>query len=257
MYPLITIPTRGRTDKQTTLEYLPESIHEHVVLVCPKEERKALRSNYPSVTVVAQPDSVQTIAAKRAWIMNTMFRKTFRDRKFCWMFDDDLYFNVFLPKLNLHRSVTNYKKESERFWLRQFPKLCTQYRVAGIGTKAFAPKGGLRENYHLGFAFGMHRSVVKSIEWDRIALYVDIDYTLQFLRQGIRIGLTYDMTIQQRAAESKGGLEGERTDDLVQKSLEKLLKFHRGYIKVKEASGQHSMSNTRISWAKAAKDGGL
>jgi len=257
MYPLITIPTRGRTDKQTTVEYLPKEIHKHVVLVCPKEEKKTLKKNYPSVNVVAQPSSIKTIAAKREWIMKVMFKEQFPDYKYAWMFDDDLYFSVFLPELNLHRSVSNYPKESRRFWLKKFPVLCKKYKVSGIGTKAFALKGGIRDNYHLGFAFGMHRSVISKIKWNRIDLYVDIDYTLQFLRRGIRIGVTYDMTLQQKLAAAPGGLSGERTDERVEKALQKLLKFHPDFVKRKDPSASHAMSNTRISWAKAAKAGGL
>ncbi len=256
MYPLITIPTRGRVSQQTTLQNLPLEVHKHVVLVCPADERKMLREAYPTVRVMAQPAAVTTISQKRAWIMTKMF-KQFDQYRYCWMLDDDLNFSVFLPKLNAHRTVSKYPKASKKFWLRTFPKLCREYRVAGLGTKFFALKGGVRENYHLGFAFGMHKSVVGQIKWNRIAFYEDIDYTLQFLRKGIRIGLSYDMVVQQRAAEAEGGLTGERTNELVEQSLEQLIEFHPEFVKKKEASGAHFMSNTRISWAKAAKAGGL
>jgi hypothetical protein len=249
----IYIPTRGRTTSQLTVERLPEYMHKHVTLVCPRDERKALKAAYPGVNVARQPDDITTLSRKRQFIMEELAAED--GNKYAFMMDDDLYFYVFNGEK--HVVAGSDPKAEKRFWLRNMVELCDKYRVVGLGTKAFAPKGGVKENYHLGFAFGMHRSAVKKVEWNRMRYYEDIDYTLQLLKKGVRIGLTYDMALAQRKADAPGGLSGERTREAAQKSLRKLLKLHPDVVKEKTPSKNHPDSNTRISWKGAAKIGGL
>lgn len=246
----IYIPTRGRTTEQLTLSRLPKYIHDRVTLVCPLKEAKTLRKNFPTVEVLAQPDSIQTIAAKREWIMKQS------PHKFAIMMDDDLYFYVFNGERHTVPSAEN-KEHVRKFWTKTLPKLCKKYHSIGFGTKAFAPKGGIKENYHLGLVLGFDKKAVKAIEWNRIAFYEDMDYTLQLLKKGIAIAVTYDMAIAQRKADAPGGLTGERTREAAKASLKKLLKLHPDVVKEKPPSASHPDSNTRVSWRGAAKIGGL
>lgn len=247
----IFIPTRGRVDRQLTVERLPPQMHSNVTLVCPRAEVKTLAANYPGVRVLAQPDSLKSLHRKREWIMKSS------RYPFSFMFDDDLYLYVFSPKQDKHVVAATEPLSTKKFWLKTLPALTTKYEVVGLGTKAFAPKGGVKENSHLGFAFGMTRRAVKAIEWGRLAQYEDIDYTLQLLKGGIRIALTYDMTVAQRKADAPGGLQGERTRETARRSLMKLLALHPDVVKEKPPSEQHPDSNTRVSWRTAAKIGGL
>lgn len=245
----IYIPTRRRVDNQLTVERMPRWMHKHITLVCPSDEVKALKSNYPLVNVLAQPKDIKTISAKREWIAKLGVHD------FAFQFDDDLYLYVFNGEKHVVRSSD--KAASKVFFKETLPELCSKYRCVGIGTKAFAPKGGVKENYHLGFAFGFHKKAVRKIEWNRLELYEDIDYTLQLLKGGVRIALTYDLAVAQRKAHAAGGLEGERSDEKAQKALKKLIKLHPDVVKEKPPSASHPQSNTRISWRGAAKIGGL
>ena len=252
----IYIPTRGRVDKQITVQRLPEYLHYNITLVCPKSEVKALRANYPSVYVLGQPDSVTNISEKRAWIEE----QARGHEPFWFQADDDLSFYVFQKSIQKHRVTSEENEKTQRkFWLKTLPELCAEYDSVGIGTKGFALPGGVKENYHLGFFFGMKSVVSRNLEWNRIPLYEDIDYTLQLLKLGYRIAVTYDMTLSQRAAESEGGMSstGERNDSVTRAALAQLINLHPECVKEKAASGQHSMSNTRISWKKAAEIGQL
>lgn len=249
----IYIPTRGRIDHQITLRKLPTYIHKKVTLVCPKSEARALREAYPDVDVVGQPNEIKTIAAKRAWIACELSRS--KEEPFWFQADDDLSFYVFDHAIDKHRVCSEENERLQRkFWLATLPDLVYRYDSVGIGTKAFALPGGVKENYHLGFFFGMSQHATKSLKWNRISLYEDIDYTLQLLKLGFQIGITYDVSLSQRAAESAGGLTetGERDAKKIEKALELLIQFHPTCISRKEASGQHSMSNTRVSWKTAA-----
>jgi hypothetical protein len=247
----IYIPTRGRTANQLTVERLPKGMHGHVTLVCPKDEVVILKANYPKVNVLAQPKSIQTLSAKRQWIMENS------PHKYAFMFDDDLYLYAFDKEQDKHVVASTVPEVTKGFWTKVLPDLCSRYKCVGLGTKAFAPKGGIKENSHLGFAFGMSKATVKKIVWDRLFPYEDIDYTLQLLKGGTRIALTYDMAVAQRKADAPGGLEGERTRDMAKAALQKLLKLHPDVVKEKPPSAQHPDSNTRISWRGAAKIGGL
>lgn len=245
------IPTRGRVDNQLTVERLPKGMHQHVTLVCPADEVKALRKNYPRVDVLAQPNNIKTLGAKREWIMLQS------PHRFTFMMDDDLYLYAFDPEQQKHVVASTARDATYRFWTKTLPKLCRDYRCVGFGTKAFAPKGGIKENFHLGFVFGMDKKAVKTIKWNRIFPYEDVDYTLQLLKAGVRIAVTYDMAVGQRKADAAGGLQGERTREMAAKALQKLIKLHPDVVKEKPPSAQHPDSNTRISWRGAAKIGGL
>lgn len=247
----IFIPTRGRTTKQLTVERMPLPLRSLVTLVCPRDEVDELRANYPGVNVLAQPDAIKTIHKKREWIMKQS------KHPFSFMFDDDLYLYVFDTKQDKHVVASTNEAATRKFWTKTMPKLVRDYPVVGLGTKAFAPKGGVKENFHLGFAFGASREAVKAIEWGRIHFYEDIDYTLQWLKGGWRIALTYDMAVAQRGAEGDGGLSGERTREEAARCLKQLIKLHPDVVKEKPPSAQHPDSNTRISWRGAAKIGGL
>lgn len=246
------IPTRGRTSNQLTVERLPKFMHKHVTLVCPRSEVEELKANYPTVNVRAQPKAIKTLAAKREWIMTTS------DYPYSFMLDDDLYLYAFDPEQNKHVVASTVPAVTKDFWLKTLPDLCRRYKCVGFGTKAFAPKGGIKENFHLGFVIGMSKMTArKRIIWDRVFPFEDIDYTLQLLKGGTRIAVTYDMAVAQRKADAPGGLEGERTREMAAAALKKLIKLHPDVVKEKPPSASHPDSTTRISWRGAAKIGGL
>lgn len=248
----IYIPTRGRVDNQLSVTNLPENVHRRIMLVCPKGEVNSLRSNYPTVAVLGQPDSIASLSEKRHWIAE--LAKTSKV-PFWFQMDDDLNFFVWTGEK--HTRLVNDPAATKKFFLKTLPSLIRDYKVVGFGTKGFALPGGVKENYHLGFVFGMRTTTgLSKIVWERLELYEDIDYTLQLLKNGVKIAVTYDLVVEQRKSAADGGLAGERTDKLAEKCLKKLMDLHPGIVKQKEASGQHAQSNTRISWAKAAAIGG-
>lgn len=243
----IYIPTRGRVDSQLSLQRLPANILDNVSLVCPKEDVKALRKNYPDVHVVQQPESVQTIVQKRKWIAE--YAESAGD-KFWFQMDDDLY--LYIWDGSRHTTFANAQLAVKGFFMKTLPQLTEQYPCVGFGTKGFALPGGVRENYHLGFVFGFSRGLAKKLEWDRVDFYEDIDYTLQVLKMGKKIAITYDLVVDQKQANAAGGISDERTIEKADKALNRLIELHPGIVSKKPPSAQHPFSNTKVSWAKAA-----
>lgn len=238
-------------DKQLSVEKLPPGLHAHITLVCPANEVEALVENYPGVSVLAMPKNIKTLSQKRAWIaLNPA-----QDHEFAFQIDDDLKFYVWNGEK--HVAALNDLEASKTFFLKKLPELLDTYKCVGFGTKGFALPGGIKEDFHLGFAFGFTKNVAKKIVWDRIRFYEDIDYTLQLLTSGVKIALTYDLVVEQRKADAEGGLSEERTPALMEESLKKLLEFYPGIVKVKPPSSKHPYSNTLISWKRAAALGAL
>lgn len=248
----IYIPTKGRVDRQITLEYLPTFLP--VTLVCPPKEKKELaaRTVNKKVEIITCSDEM-TIAEKRAWITKRA------KEDYIFMMDDDLRLYV-----NDHGSRFSAKEatvQALNFWEYVFPLLRQRYDAVSFGTTFFPVEdGGTRENYHMGYAFGFRREVaMRVIKWNRVDSYEDIDYTLQLLRAGIRIGVTYAMMVEQRKAMAPGGCTEERSADTIDHDMKRLIELHPGIVSYKPLSdtAKHMASNIRVAWRKAAQEGGM
>lgn len=247
------ILSRGRAHQQRTLQSLPTKLLSDVTIVVPQAEASAYRKMWPSVRVKTQPESIRRIAEKRAWVTRTHFHNGRREPML--LLDDDLH----LYEWDGQRHVTPQRDSASwlRLWRAGMAKLFVDYAAVSLGTKAFALPGTIRQNYHMGYVFGFTYDAYNAIVWNRVNFYEDIDYTLQLLRKGHRIGVTYEITVQQHKANAPGGCSDERSQEAMDADLETLIKLHPGIIRRKQATATHPQANTRISWRGAAKEGGL
>lgn len=255
------IPTRGRVGRQWTVKNLPLAVRPFLTIVCPREEASAHKAEFPDVCVVSQPTWCKTIGEKRQWIYHTLAANVWM----AWQMDDDLKFKVLVDG-RFVSTAKNYQQFSYAFE-RLIPGLWytdeltgtpDPFPVVGIGTSYFAPKGGIRRNYHLGFAFGFNPRARAALLMGRLDVFEDIDYTLQMLRQGFPIAVTYDVTVDQMGADLPGGVTGERSLETIRRDLAKLIAYHPGIVSEKpRRPGAHPAAITKVLWAKAAKEGGL
>lgn len=251
------IPTRGRVGRQLTLASLPSGLLPFVTLVCPHDEigahRDALGPAYDQLTIVGQPMDITTIGAKREWIFKKL--AVHDQASFAWQFDDDLTFKVITPGGLFRKPVDNQLYDvfayiEKHYWLE------LAYQVVGLGTSYFAPKGGIKDDYHLGFAFGCSRKAIDMLEMNRLDVFEDIDYTLQFLRAGLKLGVCYDAVVDQKQPDAPGGVTGERNNETIRRDLERLISYHPGIVSEKPLRpGAHPAAITRVLWSKAAKEG--
>lgn len=247
------IPTRGRVGRQLTLASLPSGLLPFVTLVCPHYEVELHLENHPGVDVIAQPEHIMSIGQKREYIYKWLALK-YHDVDFAWQLDDDLTFKVcnegrFRKPVGDELGVAMNHIDSvyRQIW---------GYDVLGLGTSYFAPKGGIKDNYHLGFAFGCNRKAIDMLEMNRLDVFEDIDYTLQFLRAGLKLGVCYDAVVEQKQPDAPGGVTGERNDETIRRDLERLINYHPGIVSEKpRREGAHPAAITRVAWAKAAKEG--
>jgi hypothetical protein len=220
-----------------TVGKLPDSVP--VTMVVPEAAVEAAMRH--EVDVLVQPPEVVDIAAKRAWIVEQA------PEDYILMMDDDLL--VYVWDGERHVAVEKDVDAAVRFWEETFPALLERYDVFGLGTKYFAQPGGVKENYHLGLAFGFHvDTAMRVIEWNRMVCFEDIDYTLQCLKAGVRIGLSYDMVVNHPA----GRVGDWRQPGDVDRDLERLLYYHGDVVTEKPLNpGAHPQARTRIQWKKA------
>lgn len=245
----IFILTRGRVGRQKTLANLPPQLLHCVRIVCPRDEANKHKANHPGVKVIAQPVSVKSLVAKRRWVAEQASKR----KVAAIMMDDDLTIRAAKDG-----KYVNDLDQQLKGWKQLFKALKNgRADVVGFGTKAFSQEylkmdDPIRYNYHLGFCFGMTPKAMRAVQWDRIPLFEDIDYTLQLFAAGFHNILFYHNVVEQGKGVNPGGLEGERNEELVDKSLKKLIKLHPEVVKEKEASARHSMSRTKIQWKRAA-----
>lgn len=260
------VPTRGRVDEQRTVSAFPASLRSSLTIVCPAEEVNQHERNWPEVRVVAQPSTVTTIGHKRAWIYESLAVQD--DVDMAWQLDDDLKFKVCVETDSgsfnpLYTHTLRFKSSVGREYdlLHHLNGLHEYYinndvEVLGLGTSYMAPKGGYRKDYHLGFAFGFSRVARSVLQMNRMDVFEDIDYTLQMLRQGIPIVVSYDVVVDQHKANAPGGVSDQRTLEVIERDFARLQALHPQYVTRKPLKeGAHPAAITRVSWAKAAKDG--
>lgn len=247
----IYIPTRGRVSKQLTVESIPEKYHKYVTVVCPKDEVKELQSNYPTVTVIAQPKKIKSITKKREWICHNS------PYDFTFMFDDDLdRIWSYNPDTKKYERWTENLKLCSRFFKRILPDLMKSYDGIGLGGRLFSHlfEGGVKENTRICIAYGLSKRAIQVLDFTRVEDYCDTDYSLQLIKNGASIAVTYGAICQQKGVGLAGGLAEERTMERMANSKKVLCELHPGIISDRKATDKNFVSNLTVSWRKARKE---
>lgn len=246
----IYIPTRGRVDRQITLRSLPASLRGRTWLVAPKDEVPHLKKLHKNVT--AQPDEVTTIAAKREWIV-----KQHKGDKLI-MLDDDCGFYA-RGKNGLLKEYANDAVIEELFqWVEDqldaFAHVGISSRMGN--NRVEEPEKRTSRMMH---AIAFHVPTMKRVvEFNRVAMREDFDYTLQLLRAGYDNIVKYDVCVAPGSYGAKGGCADERTVQKSDEEAEKLAALHPGLVKVvqKDYLGV-PRKEVVVQWKKALGHGHL
>lgn len=265
----IYIPTYHRTSRrqQSTLDCLPDEWMDRTTLVCPKEDRSALREviGDRGAEIILQPRHIKTIAQKRAWIIaTTPYKKIV-------MLDDDLRFchRAYDRKWNI--VATPYTKRDNHVdeALRWLEKLLQTYAHAGFWPRQGnnrRPEHGAYPNNRIMYALGMDIKTVRRVccgkkcrgevhqgcKLGRIEHREDMDYTLQLLRAGYENRVLLDHMLQHEY-NNRGGASEERTMEASNADAVKLAKLHKGFVKVVEKAYSTSIPRKEVvcQWRKA------
>ena len=270
----IMIPTRGRVGEQQTLKSLSPSLRADTILVCPAEERDMLRQYTESVAfldheetavrIITQPEHIDTIAAKRTWMMEWAYQ---HDIEKVLMLDDDLFF--------YHRYWKQEAKGGEGDWrlLDSDDKHSTLWITALMDRiDADTPHGGFgprqgNNNFPEGWLYGGARmmlalayhteTAMANAIWNRINTREDMDVALQLLRKGFPNVITHDFCVGQKSYAAPGGCDIERTTEKSDADAYKLAELHPGFVKVvqKEYLG-HPRKEVIVQWKRALASAG-
>lgn len=180
----IVIPTKGRMPRQATLSYLPPEWCARTTLVV-NEADAALRGLYDlrGASVLVHPPEVDTIAKKRAWIIEQpQFSKIV-------MFDDDLRFAV-------RRDGTTklYQADTDEIGtqLRWLENILHTYIHAGWSARqgnnnvADPIISTARMVFVLGYRCDVIRTLIASekVQLNRVRTREDMELTVQLLKLG-------------------------------------------------------------------------
>jgi len=252
----IVIPTRGRTDRQFTLQSLSGEWRKRTTIVCPKNEAVRLSRLYDDVEIVVQPDPTMTIARKRAWMMREYLRCGY-DK--ILMFDDDLCFATRVSESGRRlRPIRGDELGAEIQRLEE--KLGPEFPHVGFGPRQgnhnqeAGWKTPARMMYSLAYYLPI---VVKQCELGRIETREDMDVTLQLLRKGYPNAVWQTTVNDQRKYDAPGGCTNERTIESSNADAYKLAELHPDYVSTIERPYKVSVPRIEVScrWKKALEDG--
>lgn len=253
----IVIPTRGRISKQLTLERLSPAARARTTLVCPADEVSRHRGRVPAdVTVMAQPDHIRTIAAKRAWIMREWHA---RGVERLLMLDDDLAMHVRRTDDRPDRLKFASDHETDR-WLGELEsRLSPDLPHAGFGARQGnnQQEAGWQRPGRMMYSLGYHLpTVMANVELERVLYREDMDVTLQLLRAGFPNEVCHTFVCGQSGFGAKGGCADERTIPESDAAAEKLAALHPGYVKVVQREYKSvPRKEVMCYWKRALEDG--
>lgn len=258
----IYIPTYRRTDAQHTLTALPPEWQRRATLVVDAADagkidflRKVGREPLRRASYLVVPETIQTIAKKRAWILRSAAN---HGEERIVMFDDDLRF-------------ASRRYEGEEFKLRPSSEedidLALRELEARLGDLAHAGFSARQGNNRLDsgwlrtrrmmYALGYRpQVVVENCELGRIETREDFDYTLQLFRKGYDNEVLSEICVDQ-TYNAKGGCSEQRTVEASNADAEKLAELHPGLVKVVEKDYKASLPRKEVvvQWKQALEQG--
>jgi hypothetical protein len=276
---MLYIPTYRRVDRQITLRCLSKNWRERTILVCPKDELKALTKQYPDVYRIQTPpvEKVPNIAAKRAWILQTTpYEKIL-------MFDDDLTITVRgrgLPQYagyqngdpkkwhwlaKTQKALTNLSLPSSQQQDDLFSKIegmLTLFAHGGISARFMNQSRGHEwiNNYKATHALAYNVPIVlNNCKLGRVRMFEDLDYTLQLLRQGYENAIYCWAAVNAHGFNAPGGESENRKPHDISYGADLMAKLHPGIVRVVERQGpdaeKFGPKRIVVGWQKAIREG--
>ena len=256
----IIIPTYRR-DSQVTWSYLSKDARARTVFVVDERDKRRiylmLRLEDTSFWVV--PETVTTIAEKRAWIIEESVRRGI-DK--ILMLDDDLRFAV--RKDWNETKLTQATTADVDVVLAQVEELLTDFAHVGIGPRqgnnTHGPNGNtkfkkmeIEPNDRMMYALGYRTDIlIKNCILNRVSLREDFDYNLQLLRKGFENRVIHT-TVTDQKYNTMGGCHDQRTVEMSNEQASLLASLHPGLVKVVEKDYDVSTKRLEVivQWKRA------
>lgn len=258
------IHTAGRPQKQTTLQWLPETLRQRTTLVVQAHEAGAHEAH--GMRLLVLPPSIRTLSPTRQYILDKHDVRR-HGPKLC-LLDDDLRFDKRrMDKAGLFVVAT------PRDVVAIFNKLelaLDFFAHAGV----LAREGGNRVEERFRLATRMTRVLAYDVprvqktraRFDRVPCKQDFDMTLQLLRAGLPNYVICDYVQGQGGSQAVGGCSAYRTLKMLDDAARQLAKLHPGFVSVVEKATRSAWGGTNekpvlrteviVQWKKALESAG-
>ena len=256
------ILTRGRGDRQTTLENIPDVLRDFVYLVVDKDEYVAHKKYSKSVKKILQMPvgwgNSGGFSDKKQWTSERI------KERYYFIIDDDLSFNK--------RTGDKLMKTNSRDVYKAFDIMYGWMKDEDIAHVALSPREGnnrVIEEYRdasramrvCGFDMDIIRK--EKVMFNRTVLMADFDITLSLLEKGYSNRVLYSYANGQRKSNDSGGCSFYRTPELMSKTAHKLHSLHPLYVKVETKKtaqpwcgfDTRERTDVTVSWRKAFEFG--
>jgi hypothetical protein len=246
----IIITTRGRTEKQLTLQSLPRELLRRTMLVCPKREASELyrRYNDVGVKIVIEPYDNMKLAQKREWTVHEWLK--YGHEKIL-MLDDDLTFRTRISTDDWHLR-TIWGEELIPEFQRIEDKLGPEYPHVGFGQaqgnnrlEEVGWKSPAKQVCTLGYYLPI---VAKECRWDLVELRQDMCATLQLLLKGYPNAIWTETVVDQKR-NAPGGCSIYRTDEMSAAEARKFAALFPNYVSV--GKRKYGRLEVTVQWQKA------
>lgn len=257
----LVIPTHDRPEKQTTFESLPPFLRRHTLLVVStRVDYDILKAKYGAVCGGIFKASVDSISAKRQWIMENI------DAPKIMMMDDDMTFFTRCPaseRIYYQRWTTTgvqfLAKSTEEQFKEMFDAISEQLDgAAHVGLSSRMGNDTVEQswlaNTRMMHAIGYHREVFlkEKLDFREMPVREDFNITLRLLRRGYANYVYHESCCSPGSYGAPGGVTDERTLDSSNEYAEKLAEMHPGLVRVVEKEYKNSpRKEVVVSWKKA------
>jgi hypothetical protein len=258
----IYIPSRGRADRQLTLQKIPDEYRDITYLVVPEDEEDTYRHLNKGVSVMAC--SRKGIGRTRQWILETC------KKKYVLMIDDDLYFYHRKAQYSVEL-VNNTKKDNKAMLDEVFASMIDDGFIhVGVAARPEASfflcdsRIVMRANNFHGFNV---RQVLKhAARFDALPVMEDFNVTLSLFEKGFPNRVLVDYVWNQPGSNTTGGCSTYRTAKLQAKAAHALAALHppkivrirqRKVIGKTSWEGMKERTDVFINWHNAWKAGGF
>lgn len=275
----IFILTRGRADRQITLNNLPPILWRHTYLVVEKEEETSHAIRYGNkVRIIPFPKGYGNFLIEGSgnfsdkkqwtveWINKNNMESLFPDGKhlqfinYFFFVDDDLKFDI--------RRNGKLKPAKGREVYNAFKSLYHTMRTDGYAHVAMSPREGnnwVESNYQIAgramriCGFDLETIKKHKLKFNRTVLMADFDITLQLLELGYPNQINYKYANGQRKSNDDGGCSLYRTPERMREAAHALHKLHPKFVTVKEKKTSkpwagfdtNTRTDVQVSWKKA------
>jgi hypothetical protein len=253
----IVIPSRGRPNKQTTIESLPKNLRKDVVLIVPINELHLYWHWGAHVELRDQAPGISGISDKRQWIAEQYGPKV------C-MVDDDLVF-----AMRRDDDPTKFRTALDQDIELLFGSIesgLENYAHVGVSGREGANRkiDPLIEVGRMTRILGYRTDVLQKegCRFDRLQFMQDFDMTLQLLRRGYPNCIINWAVQNQGGSNSEGGCSTIRTPEAHAVAANGLASLHPEFVSVvekttKTAWGGGVRTDVRVQWKEAFKSAGI